>query len=98
LLAGFALAALLAWFVLTTLAALMLLVRLALTALLARLAALLRVALILLIALRILVLVSHLGCSPVGLETPARRRDNPKLLSRFLVPLLEFSATNWKIM
>jgi hypothetical protein len=95
LLAGLVLAALLAWFVLTALPALMLLVGFVLTALLAGLAALLRVALVLLIALRILVLVSHLGCSPVSLETPARQGDNPKLLSRFLVPLLQFSATNW---
>ncbi len=74
LLAGLVLATLLAGFVLTALPALMLLVGFVLTALLAGLAALLRVTLVLLISLRILVLVSHLGCSPVGLETPARRK------------------------
>jgi hypothetical protein len=93
---GLILAALLAWFALAALATLMLLVGLILAALLAGLAALLRVTLGLLITLRILVLVGHLGCSPVGLETPARQKDNPDLRPRFLSPLPLLSATNWK--
>jgi hypothetical protein len=89
LLAGLILATLLAWFVLTALATLMLLVGLILATLLAGFAALLRVTLGLLITLRILVLVSHLGCSPVGLETPrptARQPGPPIEVPRSTAP------------